>query len=128
MEDVKVSKNQTFVILDTGIHHLGGMSGLNRLLRARITFIPQKKITPQNVLENVSIMGPLCTPLDCLARGVHIAQVTPGDVLTVPNVGAYGLTASLLGFLSHDTPVEVILDGGMITHVSRIQLQRQTIG
>jgi diaminopimelate decarboxylase len=37
--------------------------------------------------------------------------VEVGDVLAVPNVGAYGLTASLLGFLSHETPEEVAYRG-----------------
>ena len=59
----------------------------------------------------MDVVGPLCSPLDSLARGQKMAPVEVGDVLAVPNVGAYGLTASLLGFLSHATPAEVAYRG-----------------
>ena len=103
--DVKQAGKKTFVVLDTGIHHLGGMSGLGRIPRAAITL---RNLTAQRDGEIVAdVVGPLCSPLDSLARGQKMAPVEAGDVLAVPNVGAYGLTASLLGFLSHETPAEV---------------------
>lgn len=125
VEDVKQSKNQPFVILDTGIHHLGGMSGLNRVPRIGLAFAEQEKQPEGEMLQHANIVGPLCTPLDYLARCVDIPQVKPGDVLRIPNVGAYGLTASLLAFLSRDTPIEIILDNDTVCHVSRIQLKRK---
>jgi diaminopimelate decarboxylase len=98
------------VVLDTGIHHLGGMSGLGRIPRSAITLT---NLTAQREGEMVAdVVGPLCSPLDSLARGQKMAPVEVGDVLAVPNVGAYGLTASLLGFLSHKTPTEVAYRGG----------------
>ena len=108
--DVKKAGTKTYVVLDTGIHHLGGMSGLGRIPRASLTL---KNLTAQRDGEvAVDVVGPLCSPLDSLARGQKIAPVEVGDVLAVPNVGAYGLTASLLGFLSHQTPAEVAHRGG----------------
>ncbi|MFM2167639.1 MAG: hypothetical protein RIS79_2010 [Verrucomicrobiota bacterium] len=107
--DVKKAGSKTFVVLDTGIHHLGGMSGLGRIPRAAITLI---NLTAQREGEIVAdVVGPLCSPLDSLARGQKMPPVEVGDVLAVPNVGAYGLTASLLGFLSHETPWEVAYRG-----------------
>lgn len=107
--DVKQAGKKTFVVLDTGIHHLGGMSGLGRIPRAAITL---RNLTAQHEGEIVAdVVGPLCSPLDSLARGQKMAPVEAGDVLAVPNVGAYGLTASLLGFLSHETPAEVAYRG-----------------
>lgn len=107
--DVKQAGKKTFVVLDTGIHHLGGMSGLGRIPRATITL---QNLTAQREGEIVvDVVGPLCSPLDSLARGQKMAPVEVGDVLAVPNVGAYGLTASLLGFLSHETPAEVAYRG-----------------
>lgn len=107
--DVKQAGKKTFVVLDTGIHHLGGMSGLGRIPRAAITL---QNLTAQRKGEMVAdVVGPLCSPLDSLARGQKMAPVEVGDVLAVPNVGAYGLTASLLGFLSHETPAEVAYRG-----------------
>ncbi|MFN7560257.1 MAG: decarboxylase [Prosthecobacter sp.] len=108
--DVKKAGSKTFVVLDTGIHHLGGMSGLGRIPRSAITLT---NLTAQREGEMVAdVVGPLCSPLDSLARGQKMAPVEVGDVLAVPNVGAYGLTASLLGFLSHRTPTEVAYRGG----------------
>jgi diaminopimelate decarboxylase len=103
--DVKKAGTKTYVVLDTGIHHLGGMSGLGRIPRSAITL---KNLTAHRDEEIVAdVVGPLCSPLDSLARGQKMAAVEVGDILAVPNVGAYGLTASLQGFLSHETPAEV---------------------
>lgn len=108
--DVKRAGAKTYVVLDTGIHQLGGMSGLGRIPRASITL---KNLTTQREGETVvDVVGPLCSPLDSLARGQKMAPVEVGDVLAVPNVGAYGLTASLVGFLSHETPAEVAYRDG----------------
>lgn len=107
--DVKKAGSKTFVVLDTGIHHLGGMSGLGRIPRAALTLI---NLTARRDGEIVAdVVGPLCSPLDSLARGQKMPPVEVGDVLAVPNVGAYGLTASLLGFLSHETPWEIAYRG-----------------
>jgi len=107
--DVKKAGTKTYIVLDTGIHHLGGMSGLGRIPRAALTLI---NLTAQREGEMVAdVVGPLCSPLDSLARGQKMSPVEVGDVLAVPNVGAYGLTASLLGFLSHETPEEVAYRG-----------------
>jgi len=103
--DVKKAGQKTFVVLDTGIHHLGGMAGLGRIPRTAITF---ENLTAQRTGEMVvDIAGPLCSPLDFLARGVKLPPLEPGDLLAIPNVGAYGLTASLTRFLSHDLPPEI---------------------
>ncbi|MBL9115263.1 MAG: hypothetical protein JNJ83_09690 [Verrucomicrobiaceae bacterium] len=103
--DVKQAGQKTFVVLDTGIHHLGGMAGLGRIPRSAMTF---HNLTAQRTGEvTVDIAGPLCSPLDCLARGIKLPPLEPGDVLAIPNVGAYGLTASLTRFLSHELPPEI---------------------
>lgn len=103
--DVKQAGQKTFVVLDTGIHHLGGMAGLGRVPRTAMTF---RNLTAQRSSEmTVDIAGPLCSPLDCLARGIKLPALAPGDVLAIPNVGAYGLSASLTRFLSHELPQEI---------------------
>lgn len=117
--DVKKAGSKTFVVLDTGIHHLGGMSGLGRIPRSAITLI---NLTAQREGEMVAdVVGPLCSPLDSLARGQKMSPVEVGDVLAVPNVGAYGLTASLLGFLSHATPVEAAYRGSEVVETWSFQ-------
>lgn len=118
--DVKrTPDNSAFVVLDAGINHLGGMAGLGRIPRAGFQF--QRISTGDSVdgpHQKVTLVGPLCSPLDCLARQVQLPLDTrPGDILAVPNVGAYGLTASLVGFLSRPTPLEVASDSNGIVAI-----------
>lgn len=123
VQAVKTSRDRRFVLLDTGIHHLGGMAGLGRIPRAPVDFqllaedAAARALSP--ALPPTDVVGPLCTPLDCLARGLALPELREGDLLAVPNVGAYGLTASLIGFLSHPPPLEVVHRDGEILSVWR---------
>jgi len=121
VQDVKESKGRTFVLLDSGINHLGGMAGLRRVP----PLMPELSTTGTGRTPvTCDVVGPLCTPLDAWSRRVQLPRMSAGDVVEVPNVGAYGLTGSLIGFLSHEPPVEVILDGDCPLHVSRLALIR----
>lgn len=121
--DVKQSHGRQIVVLESGINHLGGMSGLRRLPPLHPE--PMGDAAPAEEVRSM-ITGPLCTPLDTWARAAALPPVRPGDVLRVPNVGAYGLTASLIGFLGHPAPSEVVVESGTVTEVSRLVLQRRT--
>ena len=59
--------------------------------------------------EIVSVVGPLCTPLDLLADKMELAHAQAGDLIAIYQSGAYGLTASPLAFLSHPIPKEVLI-------------------
>jgi diaminopimelate decarboxylase len=59
--------------------------------------------------EVVSVVGPLCTPLDLLADRMEMAKAEVGDLIVVFQSGAYGPSASPTGFLSHPGPVEVLV-------------------
>ena len=59
--------------------------------------------------EVASVVGPLCTPLDLLADRMEMARAEEGDLVAVFQSGAYGLTASPTGFLSHPAPAEVLV-------------------
>ena len=54
-------------------------------------------------------MGCLCTPLDLLGDGVELPRADIGDLVVVFQAGAYGLTASPTAFLSHPSPIEVLV-------------------
>ena len=119
--DVKRSQGRRVVVLESGINHLGGMSGLRRLP----PLLPDVEAAGEPADgDSAMLVGPLCTPLDTWARSAELPVVRPGDVLRVPNVGAYGLTASLIGFLGHPTPLEVVVDRGELGSMSRLQLVR----
>ncbi|MFF0430621.1 type III PLP-dependent enzyme [Streptomyces sp. NPDC004327] len=121
--DVKRSHGRRVLVLESGINHLGGMSGLRRLPQIAPAVLHGEP--GGEPLADAMVTGPLCTPLDTWARAAEVADVRPGDVVRVPNVGAYGLSASLLAFLGHPAPVEVVVDGGRIVQESRLTLQRQ---
>lgn len=122
--DVKISKGRTFVILDSGINHLGGMSGLRRLPRIVPDLLGPD--TDDGIADCV-VAGPLCTPLDTWSVGVPLPSLQPGDLLAVPNVGAYGLTASLLAFLGHDPAREVVIDDVEVISATQLTLQRVAV-
>ncbi|MEO3977547.1 phosphopantetheine-binding protein [Streptomyces sp. CAU 1734] len=133
--DVKHSRGTDYAVLDSGINHLGGLSGLGRLLP--LSAQPVESGTGTDAQgpdaeaevwpETVTLAGPLCTPADVLARSAALPGVRSGDLLSFPNVGAYGLSASLLGFLGHPAPAEVLLDGGEIVSVTRVALRRRSV-
>lgn len=119
--NAKESRGQIFAIVDAGINALGGMAGLGRLMPVGIKpDIPE----PPDGTQPVTLVGPLCTPGDVLARNVQLGLPVPGDVLTVPNVGAYGLTASLVLFLGRPAACEVVVRGEEVIAVSQLELRR----
>lgn len=126
--ELKRSKDERlFLILDTGIHHLGGMAGLGRIPRFSIDLLvpPTRR---NNEAIRVDVVGQLCTPLDCLAKKIEIPEVEAGDLLAIPNVGAYGATASVGAFLSRPAPVEILHRGGEILAVHRLRTGHEELG
>lgn len=119
--DVKRSKGKQYVVLDTGIHHLGGMSGLGRVPLVSMGVARADATVAPGVLEEVNVVGPLCTPLDCFARNVKLPPLRAGDRVFVPNVGAYGATASLTGFLSRPPPLELAHREGAVIALHRLR-------
>jgi len=109
--DVKTGKDgQRFVVMDSGINHLGGMAGLGRVVRPYTGFISGRAADAD--AAKAAVVGPLCSPLDRLASQAPLGNVQVDDLLAIPNTGAYGLTASLTGFLSHPAPLELVLRRG----------------
>ncbi|GAB2928256.1 phosphopantetheine-binding protein [Streptomyces heilongjiangensis] len=136
--DVKNSRGNTYAVLDSGINHLGGLSGLGRLLplSARPLADTGRPADPADDLTDgaedrepvtVTLAGPLCTPADILARAAELPGLRAGDLLAFPNVGAYGLSASLLGFLGHPAPAEIVVDGGETVSATRLALRRHGV-
>jgi diaminopimelate decarboxylase len=120
--DVKQSHGKDIVVLESGINHLGGMSGLRRLppINPDLAGLPGTAATSPAI-----VTGPLCTPLDSWSRSAPLPPLQPGDLLAVPNVGAYGLYASLIAFLGHPAPVEIAVDGDQPVHASRLTIVRK---
>jgi diaminopimelate decarboxylase len=119
--DVKRSKDKRFLLLDTGIHHLGGMTGLGRIPRFSIDFDTEPCGFGEAAGAEFEVVGPLCTPLDCLAKRTVLPELRPGDLVSVPNVGAYGVTGSLVAFLSRPAPAEILHRGRRILAAHRLR-------
>lgn len=112
VNDVKVSRGKKFLIVDGGMnHHLAASGNLGQVIKRNFPVTLLNKVT-QEPEEIVDIVGPLCTPLDVLAREVPLPSADIGDLVGVFQSGAYARTASPLGFLSHPTPAEVLVDNG----------------
>lgn len=110
VNDLKISRGRTFLILDGGMnHHLAASGNLGQVIRRPFPMALLNKLD-REASGPVDVVGPLCTPLDTLGREVRVADPEVGDLLGILQSGAYGLTASPVNFLSHPTPAEVLVD------------------
>jgi diaminopimelate decarboxylase len=119
--NLKVSRGRRFAVLDAGVNTLGGMAGLGRLLPLAVTLQGEPA-------GRATLTGPLCTPGDLLGREVVVPDLAEGDVVRIPNVGAYGLSASLVTFLSRPAPAEVFVDGDRVVAATRLTLNHTPVG
>lgn len=105
----KVSRGEVFLITDGGMHHhLAASGNLGQTLRRHYPIgIANKIDLPAE--ETVHVTGCLCTPLDRLASNIALPKADVGDHIVIFQSGAYGRSASPLGFLSHPAPVEFLL-------------------
>ena len=107
--DRKISRGHVFLVTDGGLHHhLAASGNFGQVLRKNYPVLVANRIGA-GTRETVSVVGPLCTPLDLLADRMELDQAREGDLIAVFQSGAYGYTASPLGFLSHPPPLELLL-------------------
>jgi diaminopimelate decarboxylase len=107
--DKKVSRGETFLIANGGLHHHLAVSGnFGQVIRKNYPVCLGNQVTGAQT-EVASVVGPLCTPLDILADKMELPVAQIGDLFVVFQSGAYGFSASPRDFLSHPHPVEVLL-------------------
>jgi diaminopimelate decarboxylase len=117
--DVKTSRGKKFVILDGGMnHHLAASGNLGQVIKRNFPLAVLNKMAHQST-ECVDVVGPLCTPLDVLARDADLPVIEVGDLVGVFQSGAYARTASPLGFLSQLSPAEVLVENGQCRLIRR---------
>jgi len=105
----KISRKRVFLITDGGLHHhLAASGNFGQVIRKNYPVVVGNKVVGHE-RESVTVVGPLCTPLDLLADEVEMAKAEVGDLIVVFQSGAYGLTASPTRFLNHPEPVEVLV-------------------
>ncbi len=108
--DKKVSRGQTYLVTNGGLHHHLALSGnFGQVIRKNYPVAIANRMDDDDV-EPMEIVGPLCTPLDILGASMPLPSATDiGDVVAVFQSGAYGFTASPRSFLSHPEPIEVLV-------------------
>lgn len=106
--DRKVSRGKVYLVVDGGLHHQLAASGnFGQVIRRNYPIAVANRMK-ETELENVSVVGCLCTPLDILGDNITLPRADIGDLVVVFQAGAYGLTASPTAFLGHPLPVEIL--------------------
>jgi len=113
---LKKGTAKKFVIVD---------AGMNDLIRPALyegwhQITPTQK-SPDDVLEKVDVVGPICETGDFIAQDREIPVVKAGDTLAVLSAGAYGFTMAS-NYNSRPLAAEILVDG---THAHLIR-ERQT--
>jgi len=112
INDIKVSRGKKFLILDGGMnHHLAASGNLGQVIKRNFPMTVINKLDCSDS-DAVDVVGPLCTPLDTLARDIRMPEAAVGDLVGIFQSGAYARSASPVGFLSHPLPGEVFIQNG----------------
>ncbi|MFM1873935.1 MAG: hypothetical protein RL398_3357 [Planctomycetota bacterium] len=108
----KTSGGVRHVVLDGGLHQCAAAMGSGAVLKRPPLLVAADDL--RGVAVPQTLGGPLCTPLDQFGTDLELPALAVGDVVAVLGAGAYGLSYSPTGFLSHATPAEVLVDGGRV--------------
>ena len=107
--DRKESHGQVFLVTDGGLHHQLAASGnFGTVVRRNYPVAIATKFSAEPV-EEASIVGCLCTPLDRLADQALVPRADVGDLVAVFCAGAYGATASPSAFLGQGPAREIMV-------------------
>lgn len=105
----KTSRGETFLVCDAGLNaHLAATGNFGQVLKKNYPVAIGNRMNAP-ATEKVTIVGPLCTPLDRLASNVLLPRAEAGDWVVVFQSGAYGTTASPQRFLSHPPVSETLV-------------------
>ncbi len=107
--DRKVSHGTTYLVTDGGLQHQLAASGnFGTVVRRNYPVAIASHFTAE-ALEEVNVVGCLCTPLDRLADQALMPHAQVGDLVAVFCAGAYGATASPSAFLGHGPAAEIMV-------------------
>ena len=111
--DRKISHDAVYLITDGGLHHQLAASGnFGTVVRRNYPVAVANRFGVQAnqgaVLEEVNVVGCLCTPLDRLADKALLPHADVGDIIAVFCAGAYGASASPASFLGQGPAGEIL--------------------
>jgi diaminopimelate decarboxylase len=107
--DRKESHGQVFLVTDGGLHHQLAASGnFGTVIRRNYPAAIATRFGGEPV-EEASVVGCLCTPLDRLADQAPLPFADAGDLVAIFCAGAYGASASPAAFLGHGPAREMLV-------------------
>lgn len=107
--DRKVSRGETFLVIDGGLHHQLAASGnFGSVIRRNYPLAIATRFDAP-AAEIAHVAGCLCTPLDRMGDALALPKAEPGDLVAVFCAGAYGASASPAAFLGHGPAREVLI-------------------
>ena len=116
VNDIKVSRGKTFYILDGGMnHHLAASGNLGQVIKRNFPLAVVNRLGEPRTARAWTSWA-RCARRSTRWRGMpRWRRAEVGDLVGIFQSGAYGLSASPLGFLSHPTPAEVLAVDGVGT-------------
>lgn len=107
--DRKISHGEVYLVTDGGLHHQLAASGnFGTVVRRNYPVAIATQFGRESV-EEASVVGCLCTPLDRLADKAGFPHADVGDLVAVFCAGAYGASASPSAFLGQGPAREMLL-------------------
>ena len=101
----KESRGNTYLVCDGGANFHAASAFLGRFVRGNF---PMYVLGKEGAEKEFYVTGPSCTPTDLLGQKVMFPSDTDErDIIVIEKSGAYGLTYSPYGFLSHKLPLEI---------------------
>ena len=110
--DIKDSKGMKHIVTAGGVNHMRLPIATDRKHPVYIVNMGIPKIYDKQIevsKEMVDIEGPLCMTEDKISWDEYIENARIGDVVVLTQSGAYCYSASILWFLSHQMPLELII-------------------
>ncbi|MBJ7224148.1 MULTISPECIES: hypothetical protein [unclassified Brenneria] len=107
--DVKERNDQQVLIVSAGVNIINGISASGRLINQKPDFNIVKCQSSARLIPT-AIYGPLCTPVDYMTLDTSLPSMQPGDVLSIPNCGAYAQNTGLTNFLLRKPAKEIIIE------------------
>lgn len=110
---IKDSHGERFAVIDAGYNCFMAAAGMGSVIQRNF---PVRRIDtgtasppPEVDASSVHLAGPLCTPGDIVARRLRLDALHEGGLIAIGCAGAYGPSASPVGFIGHGHPAEVLI-------------------
>lgn len=111
----KESRGNTYLVCDGGANFHAASAFLGRFVRGNF---PMYVLGKKGTEKEFYVTGPSCTPADLLGQKVMLpSDADEDDIIVIEKSGAYGLTYSPYGFLSHKLPLEIGYEEGNGFHI-----------